>query len=173
VAQQHVKLFGGVPSRLSLSYMMIGDGNEIASSSHKRSRWRMECVERARLQKNYTTARAILDAARARVQQRIEICQKSDFLVLSNALAWAATELKRARAAHDAHYREQCCRVIESNRIEEPDFCGHGLPRGTCTSGRFIFGWLDRPLLGVSFMTSRTVDVRGATGVALGGELSP
>ena len=72
----------------------------------------MECVERARLQKNYTTARAILDAARARIQQRIEICRKSDFLVLSNALARALAELGRARAALEVHIQEHCCMVL-------------------------------------------------------------
>jgi hypothetical protein len=78
----------------------------------------MECAERARLENNYTTARVILDAARVRVEQRIETCRKSDFLVLSNALGGALTELERSRAALDAHIQEHCC-IVLGNSIEQ------------------------------------------------------
>ena len=78
----------------------------------------MECAERARLQNNYATARGILDATRARAQQKIDTCRKSDFLVLSNALNWAFAELERARAEFDAHIQEHCC-IVLGNSIEQ------------------------------------------------------
>jgi hypothetical protein len=68
----------------------------------------------ARLRKDYLRASVIFDAARARFQQRIGICPRSEFIVLSDALDWASDELDRARAALDAHIREHCC-VVQVN----------------------------------------------------------
>jgi hypothetical protein len=78
----------------------------------------MGCAERARLQKNYTTVSAVFDAARARFQQRIGICPKSEFVVLSDALDWASAELERARAALDAHIRDHCC-MVQGNTVKQ------------------------------------------------------
>jgi hypothetical protein len=72
-----------------------------------------------RLQKNYTRASAIFDAARARFEGRIGICPKSEFLVLSDALDWASDELERARAELDAHVRAHCCMVQGSTVTQD------------------------------------------------------
>jgi len=74
----------------------------------------MEGAERVRLQENYTTASAIFDAAKTRLQQRIGICPTSEFRVLYEALDRALAELERARAALDAHIWEHCCMVQDS-----------------------------------------------------------
>jgi hypothetical protein len=79
----------------------------------------MECAERLRLEKNYTTASATFDAARVRVQQRIGICPEGEFVVLSDALDWASAELERARAALDAHIWEHCCTVRGTSTVTQ------------------------------------------------------
>jgi hypothetical protein len=68
------------------------------------------------LQNIYTTASAFFDAARARVQQRIGICPKSEFGVLRDELERALAELERTRAALDAHIRDQCC-MVQGNTV--------------------------------------------------------
>ena len=79
----------------------------------------MECAERMRLQNNYATASETFDAARARYQQRIGTCQKSEFWVLSEAVDRASAELERARAALDAHIWEHCCMVQGSTVTQD------------------------------------------------------
>ena len=69
----------------------------------------MECAERVRLQNNYTTACAVFDGAKTRLQQRIGICPTSEFRVLYEALDRASAGLERARAALDAHIWEHSC----------------------------------------------------------------
>ena len=71
----------------------------------------MECVYRVGLQKNYTTASVILDAARTRLHQRIGNCPTTEFLALADELERALDELKIARAALDVHVREHRCGV--------------------------------------------------------------
>jgi hypothetical protein len=71
----------------------------------------MDCTQRLRLQKNYTTASAIFDAARARLPRRIGICPKSEFGMLRDELGRASDELERTRAALEAHIQEHCCMV--------------------------------------------------------------
>jgi hypothetical protein len=71
----------------------------------------VECVQRARLKKNYTTASVILEAARTRLHQRIGNCPTTEFLALTDELDRASDELKRASAALDAHVREHRCMV--------------------------------------------------------------
>ena len=78
----------------------------------------MECAQGVRLRKNYTTACAVFDAARARFEQRIGICPKSEFLVLSGELDRAAAELERTRAALDAHIRDHCC-MVQGNTVAQ------------------------------------------------------
>jgi hypothetical protein len=75
----------------------------------------MECKERLRLQKNYTTANALFDAARARLPRRIGILPKSKFGMLRDELERASAKLERARAALDAHISEHGCTVQESS----------------------------------------------------------
>lgn len=79
----------------------------------------MECAERLCLQKNYTTASATFDAARARVQQRIGICPTSEFGMLQDELERLSDELERARDALDAHIWEHCCTVRRSNTVTQ------------------------------------------------------
>ena len=79
----------------------------------------MECVYRVGLQKNYTTASVILDAARTRLHQRIGNCPTTEFLALTDELDRASDELKRASAALDAHVREHCCIVQDSTTIQD------------------------------------------------------
>jgi hypothetical protein len=78
----------------------------------------MECIQRLRLQKNYTPS-AIFDAARLRVQRRIGICPKSEFSVLREAVDRASAELERARATLDAHIWEHCCMVQGSTVTQD------------------------------------------------------
>jgi hypothetical protein len=66
------------------------------------------------LQKNYTTARAVLDAAQAQYQQRVGICPKSEFEMLRDELVRLSDELEHARAALGAHIGEHCCMVQSS-----------------------------------------------------------
>jgi hypothetical protein len=73
----------------------------------------MEGAERVRLQENYTTASAIFDAAKTRLQQRIGICPIGEFRVPYEALDRASAELERARTALEAHIWEHCCMVQE------------------------------------------------------------
>ena len=73
----------------------------------------MECTQRLHLQKNYTTANAIFDAVRGRVQRRIGIG------LLRDELHWASAQLERARAALDAHIWEHCCMVQGSTVTQD------------------------------------------------------
>ena len=79
----------------------------------------MECKQRLHLQRNYTTASAIFDAATVQVHRGIGTCQKSEFWVLSEAVDRASAELERARAALDAHIWEHCCRVQGSTVTQD------------------------------------------------------
>ena len=71
----------------------------------------MECKQRLHLQRNYTTASAIFDAARAQYQLRIGICTESEFEMLHHELDWASAQLESAHAALNIHTREHCCMV--------------------------------------------------------------
>jgi hypothetical protein len=78
----------------------------------------MECVQRACLQKIYTTASITFETARTRLQQGIGICPKSEFRVMSEALRRASVELEHARAALDQHIRKHRCIVQGSTAIQ-------------------------------------------------------
>jgi hypothetical protein len=69
--------------------------------------------------RNYTRASASFEAAQAPFEERIRICPKREFLVLSDALDWASDELERARAELDAHIREHCCMVQGSTVTQD------------------------------------------------------
>jgi len=71
----------------------------------------MECIQRLHLQKNYRTANAGFDAARARVQRRIGLCPVSEFGMLRDELELASAEVERTHAALDAHIRQHSCMV--------------------------------------------------------------
>ena len=71
----------------------------------------MDCEQRVRLRKIYMTASVTFDGARTRLQQRVGICQKTEFWALCEALDRASDELKLAGAALDAHIQEHCCMV--------------------------------------------------------------
>jgi len=71
----------------------------------------MECIQRLHLQKNYRTANAGFDAARARVQRRIGLCPVSEFGMLRDELELASAEVERTHTALDAHIRQHSCMV--------------------------------------------------------------
>ena len=77
----------------------------------------MECIQRLHLQKNYRTANAGFDAARARVQRRIGLCPVSEFGMLRDELDWASAQLESARAALDAHIRDHCCCMVQGSTV--------------------------------------------------------
>jgi hypothetical protein len=79
----------------------------------------MECAQSVCLRKNYTKACAIFDAAKARLEQRIGICPKSEFLALSGELDRALAELERTRVELDAHIWEHCCTVRGSSTVTQ------------------------------------------------------
>ena len=83
----------------------------------------MECAEGC-LQKNYTTASATFDAARARLPRRIGTCPTSEFGMLRDELERLSAELECARDALDAHIWEHCCTLQGSSAVtqEESDF---------------------------------------------------
>jgi len=79
----------------------------------------MECRQRLHLQRNYTTASAIFDAATVQVHRGIGICTESEFEMLRHELDWASAQLERARAALDAHIWEHCCMVQGSTVTQD------------------------------------------------------
>ena len=78
----------------------------------------MECKQRLHLQRNYTTASAIFDAATVQVHRGIGICTESEFGMLRDELDRASAELERARAALDAHIRDHCC-MVQGNTVKQ------------------------------------------------------
>ena len=72
----------------------------------------------ARLRKDYMAASATFDAARARFDQRIGICPKSEFQMLRDELELLSDELKLARTALDAHIQEHCC-MVKGNSVKQ------------------------------------------------------
>jgi hypothetical protein len=79
----------------------------------------MECKQRLHLQRNYTTASASFDAARAQYQLRIGVCTESEFGMLRDELDWASAQLESAHAALDAHIWEHCCMVQGSTVTQD------------------------------------------------------
>jgi hypothetical protein len=71
----------------------------------------MECKQRLHLQRNYTTASAIFDAATVQVHRGIGIWAESEFEMLRHELDWASAQVESARAALEAHLRDHCCMV--------------------------------------------------------------
>jgi hypothetical protein len=78
----------------------------------------MECEERVQLRNNCTAASATFDAVRARFQQKLGICPKSDFLALTDELDRASTALERTRAALDSHIRVHWC-MVQSSTVRQ------------------------------------------------------
>ena len=74
----------------------------------------MGCVRRSRLEKNRDRASARVDAIRQRLHERIAVCLKEEFLMLSDDLDRASEELDEARAALDEHVRRHCCMTQQS-----------------------------------------------------------
>jgi hypothetical protein len=79
----------------------------------------MECKQRLHLQRNYTTASAIFDAATVQVHRGIGTCTESEVEMLRHELDWASAQLERARAALDAHIWEHCCMVQGSTVTQD------------------------------------------------------
>jgi hypothetical protein len=77
----------------------------------------MECKQRLHLQRNYTTASAIFDAATVQVHRGI--CAESEFEMLRHELDWASAQVESARAALDAHIRDHCCMVQGSTVTQD------------------------------------------------------
>jgi hypothetical protein len=72
----------------------------------------MECVQMARLWKDYTAASATFEGERARLPRRIGICSKSEIEMLCDELERLWDESERARNALDAHIQEHCCAAL-------------------------------------------------------------
>jgi len=75
----------------------------------------MNCPLRMRLQKKHQKASASFDAARARLNERIGVCAKGEFLSLSGTLDQAWQDLDNARTSLDDHIREHCCMTQETS----------------------------------------------------------
>jgi len=69
----------------------------------------MECATRARLERQHNRADARFDTVRKRLNERIGVCLKEEFLALSDELDRESETLDHARAALDNHIRQHCC----------------------------------------------------------------
>jgi hypothetical protein len=71
----------------------------------------MDCEERARLEKQHAESGAAFDAARQRLQSRIGVSLKNEFLSLDRTADEAWSNLQKVRKALDQHIREHRCEL--------------------------------------------------------------
>ena len=69
----------------------------------------MGCPRRSRLEKNRDQASARVAAIRQRLRERISLCPKQEFLMLTDDLDRASEAVDQAQAVLDAHIRVHCC----------------------------------------------------------------